>query len=278
MAVVQMNSGVDRAANVARGLALAGQAADAGAELVVLPEYMTYLGPDEGLVAVAEPVPGPTTAAFADLARRRSMAVVVCLVEATSDPARFGNTAVVIDRSGDLQATYRKVHMFDVDVPDGPDDKESNTIEPGTSLGIATFGDVALGLSICFDLRFPEQYRALARAGANVFAVPSAFYDATGRAHWEVLLRARAIENHAYVLAASQHSIDGAGSRMHGNAMIVDPWGVVLERLVDGDGVVVADIDPVEADRRRGQIPVLSAVRPEVYKAPPTRDRLEAPV
>jgi deaminated glutathione amidase len=268
VAVVQMNSGTDRAANVARGLALAEQAADEGAGLVVLPEYMTYLGPDDGLAGAAEPVPGPTTDAFAELAWRRSITVVPCLVEATASPSRFRNTAVVIDPSGRLQAAYRKVHMFDVDVPDGPTDRESDTMEPGTSLSIASVGGLRVGLSICFDLRFPELYRALALAGANVLVVPSAFYEATGRAHWEVLLRARAIENHAYVLAATQHGINGAGGHMHGNAMIVDPWGVILARLADGDGVVTADIDPAEADRRRGQVPVLSVVAPGVYRAP----------
>lgn len=265
VAVAQMNSMTDKARNVARATALVEEAGAAGAALVILPEYMTYLGPDEGLAAAAESVPGPTTEAFGELARRLSLAVLVCLVERTATPGRYFNTSVVIGPDGRVTAAYRKVHMFDVDVPGGVTERESDTIEAGDALAIASVGGAALGLSICFDLRFPELYTALALAGATVLAIPSAFYDATGRAHWEVLVRARAIENHAYVLAATQHGTNGAGSRMHGHALIVDPWGTVLAALPDGDGVITAEIDPAEAGRRRAQIPVLSLRRPDVY-------------
>lgn len=265
VAVAQMNSVTDKARNIARAMELVEEAAAAGAALVVLPEYMTYLGPDEGLAAAAESVPGPTTDAFGELARRLSVAVLLCLVERTATPGRYFNTSVLIDSNGAVTAAYRKAHMFDVDVPGGVNDRESDTIQAGDALAIATVGDVTLGMSICFDLRFPEQYRALALAGATALAIPSAFYEVTGRAHWEVLVRARAIENHAYVLAATQHGVNGAGGRMHGHALIVDPWGAILAGLPNGDGVITAEIDPGEARRRREQIPVLSVRRPDVY-------------
>lgn len=265
VAAAQMNSSADKASNIARARELVEEAAAAGATLVVLPEYMTYLGPDAGLAAAAESVPGPTTDTFGQLARRLSIAVLLCLVERTATAGRYFNTSVLIGPDGTVATAYRKVHMFDVDVPGGVTERESDTIQAGNTLAIARVGDVMLGLSICFDLRFPEQYRALALAGATVLAVPSAFYEATGRAHWEVLVRARAIENHAYVLAATQHGVSGAGSHMHGHALIIDPWGAVLASLTAGDGVITADIAPEEALRRRRQIPVLTVRQPDVY-------------
>ncbi len=267
VAVVQMNSGADTARNVGRALELVDQAASRGARLAVLPEYMTYLGPAEGRGAAAEPIPGPTTRVLGERARAHEM-FILCgsLVERTERADRFANTSVLIDPQGRIAAIYRKVHLFDVNVPDGVTEQESATIEPGDSLVTAEVGELLVGLSICFDLRFPELYRALAAAGATVLAVPSAFYEATGRAHWEILLRARAIENHAYVLAAAQHGINGAGNRMHGHSMIVDPWGTVLATVAAGDAVLTADVDPGEALRRRRQVPVLAARRSAAYE------------
>jgi predicted amidohydrolase len=276
VAVVQMCSGADKTANVARATELVEAAAAAGSRLVILPEYMTYLGPESGMEAAAEAVPGPTTAHFVSVARRLSVAVLVCLLERTPEPGRYWNTAVLVLPDGQVPAAYRKVHTFDVDVPGDVTQRESATIRPGAAPVIATVGELDLGLSICFDVRFPELYRALASAGATAFAIPAAFFDATGRAHWNVLVRARAIENHAWVLAATQHGVNGAGNRMHGHAMIIDPWGTVVGERPDGDGIVMADVEPTEALRRRRQIPVLTARRPSVYERSVVHDSLEA--
>jgi deaminated glutathione amidase len=173
---------------------------------------------------------------------------------------------LLFDPQGRLIARYRKVHLFDVNVPGQVTDTESSVILPGQELVLAGLPEFKVGLTICFDLRFPELYRQLAVAGAEVLVVPAAFARATGRAHWEILLRARAIENHAYVLAAAQFGQDSAGHWRHGHSMIVDPWGSILAQAAEeGEEVLVADVDPHLVARRRQQIPVLQMRRPDVY-------------
>ena len=167
-----------------------------------------------------------------------------------------------------MRAVYRKVHLFDVAVSKEVSTHESASIAPGDVLVAVELPEFVLGMSICFDLRFPELYRALAAAGAQVLVVPAAFREVTGRAHWDALVRARAIENHAYVVAAAQRGVAGGNVAMHGHSMIVDPWGAVLAELPDGDGVIVAEVDAAEVEKRRGQIPVLAARRTDVYARP----------
>jgi predicted amidohydrolase len=267
VAVIQMNSAAERDENVARALALVGRAAAEGAQLVALPEYMTFLGPYRRFAEMSEPVPGPTTDRLADAARRHCIYLHGgSLIERSPVAGRYYNTSTVFDPQGELIATYRKVHLFDVNIPGQVTDTESRAILPGDALRIVSLSQITLGMSICFDLRFPELYRALAAAGAEVFAVPAAFARATGRVHWEVLLRARAIENHAYVLAAAQHGQAVGGGWRYGRSMIIDPWGQVLAAAAEeGEEVLIADIRREIVVRRRHEMPVLTMRRPDIY-------------
>ncbi|MGH9019845.1 MAG: carbon-nitrogen hydrolase family protein [Acidimicrobiales bacterium] len=265
-AAVQTTTGVDAQANVATALSLVERAADAGATYVQLPEYVTYYGSSSGFAAAAEDVPGPTTARFAALAASRGVAIHVgSLLERTPDPERFFNTGVLIDRVGDVVALYRKAHLFDVDVADQAPHRESDAIVAGDELVVGEVEGAAIGMSICFDLRFPEVYRRLALAGARVLTVPSAFTAATGRAHWETLVRARAIENHAFVVAAARAGAANGAPATWGHSMIVGPWGEVLADASDVEGVIVAELDLGDVARRRAQIDVLALRRPDLY-------------
>jgi predicted amidohydrolase len=187
-------------------------------------------------------------------------------LETSTYERRSYNTSVLIGASGDILATYRKAHLFDIDVPGEVTFHESAAIAPGSQLVLAPLGRFVLGLTICFDVRFAEQYRALALRGATVFSVPAAFSAVTGPAHWQVLLRARAIENHAFVVAATQAGTTDEGLATYGHAMIIDPWGEVLaETRTDQPEVVLASIDPDEVTRRRREIDVFALRRPVLY-------------
>ncbi|HTC85670.1 MAG TPA: nitrilase-related carbon-nitrogen hydrolase, partial [Candidatus Acidoferrum sp.] len=201
VALVQLDAGGDPERNVAMAAELADQAAAGGARLVALPEYLQFRGDDDGFRASARPVPGPFTEPFAEVARRRDAWVLLgSVAEASDDLRRPYNTSVLIDPRGAVAAVYRKIHLFDVAVEAGPVDLESARVSPGSEAVLADVDGVRLGLTICYDVRFPELYRTLSLAGAEVLTVPANFTERTGRDHWEVLLRARAIENGAYVL------------------------------------------------------------------------------
>jgi predicted amidohydrolase len=172
------------------------------------------------------------------------------------------NTSVLLGPDGATLAVYRKIHLFDIDLPGMEHLKESRAVVPGDEAVLAETPFGKLGLSICYDLRFPELYRALTRAGARVLAVPSAFTERTGKDHWEVLLRARAIENLAFVVAPAQVGHHGRGRASHGHAMIVDPWGAVIAQVADGEGVALAELDFARQERVRGELPALTHVRP----------------
>jgi predicted amidohydrolase len=266
VALIQTDAGPDAERNVARAAELAEIAAAGGARLVALPEYLQYRGPDDGYRASARAVPGPFTEPFAAVARRHGCWILAgSLAERSEDPRRPYNTSVVIGPSGEIAARYRKIHLFDVAVDAGPSDVESARVSGGADVVVADLDGVRLGLSICYDLRFPELYRSLALAGAEVLAVPSNFTERTGRDHWEVLLRARAIENGAWVIAPSQ--IGGPpGQPAYGHTMVVDPWGIVVAQAPDREGIVEAtiDLDRVAAVRR--QIPALANRRPAAYR------------
>ncbi|MBA2757251.1 MAG: carbon-nitrogen hydrolase family protein [Chloroflexi bacterium] len=266
VALVQLDATEDVAANLERAAALADQAAQAGARLVALPEYLHYRGPDAGFRASAQPIPGPLTDPFADVARRHKTWILIGSVAETSDDKdRPYNTSVLIAPSGEVAATYRKIHLFDVAVDAGPVDTESARVAAGGRPVCFDIEGTRVGLTICYDLRFPELYRSLALAGAEVLTVPANFTERTGRDHWEVLLRARAIENAAYVLAPSQ--IGGpAGQPAYGRSMIIDPWGTVIAQAADEVGIIAADIDMDRVAAVRRQIPVLANRRPEAYR------------
>ncbi len=265
VAAIQLASGTDAAANVARALALVEEAARAGARYIQLPEYTTYLGPPAGAAGAAETVPGPATDLFAAAARRLGVVVHVgSLLERTA--GRPANTSVVLGPDGRVAATYRKVHLFDVDVPGAVAYRESDALVAGDELVAVDLDGLRLGLSVCFDLRFPDLYGALARAGAQVLAIPAAFNAVTGAAHWHVLTRARAIENHAFVVAAAQAGRTPEGVATFGHALVVDPWGVILaEAQGDEPQVVAATLDLDAVTARRAQIDVLALRRPDAY-------------
>ena len=266
VALVQLDASADVDANITRAAALADEAAAAGARLVALPEYLHYRGPDLGFRASARPIPGPLTDPFAEVARRRDAWILICSVAETSgDPQRPYNTSVLVAPDGSIAATYRKVHLFDVAVEAGPVDTESARVTAGVDAVCADVDGIKLGLSVCYDLRFPELYRTLALGGAEVLTVPANFTERTGRDHWEVLLRARAIENGAWVLAPSQ--IGGPpGQPAFGRSMIVDPWGTVVAQAPDVVGIIEADIDTERVTSIRRQIPVLANRRPDTYR------------
>ena len=266
VALVQLDARDDVAANIAAAVALADEAAAGGARLVALPEYLQYRGSDDGFRASARPIPGPHTEPFAEVARRRNAWILVgSTAEVNADPARPYNTSALVAPDGSLAAIYRKIHLFDVAVEAGPMDTESARVTPGDRLVSADVDGAIVGLSICYDLRFPELYRALALAGAQILTVPANFTERTGRDHWEVLLRARAIENAAYVLAPSQ--IGGPpGQPAFGRSMIIDPWGTVVAQAPDVVGIIRADLDLKRVGALRRQIPVLANRRPDFYE------------
>ncbi len=267
VACVQLNSRADKAANVAAAAELVRRAAAAGARLIVLPETWTFKGGRAALAGVAEAIDGPSNTTLARLAAALDVYVLAgSIYERTERPDRFGNASVLFAPSGAPVAVYRKIHLFDAVAGDRTY-RESDDLLPGRELVTAQVDDVCVGLSICYDLRFPELYRALTLRGARVILVPSAFTEATGRDHWEVLLRARAIENGCFVVAAGQWGVHGADRHCYGHSMIVDPWGTVLAVASDGVGLCDADLDLGAVDRVREQLPVLAHRRADLYRA-----------
>jgi predicted amidohydrolase len=268
-AAVQLNSGAEPAANLAAADRLVRAAASRGAELVVLPEKWTAMGGTEDLRAAAEPLDGPTLAWARETARELGIDLIAgSILERVPEQEKLANTSVHVDPSGQVRAVYRKVHMFDVEV-EGHVYRESELEEPGDEAVLTRAADgVEVGMTVCYDLRFPELYRLLAVAGARVLVVPAAFTLATTRDHWETLLRARAIENQAFVIAANQFGPHPAGQHSGGRSMIVDPWGLVLAQAADGEGAIVADLDLERQREIRERLPSLANRRPSAYQQP----------
>ena len=264
-AAIQMSSTPRKAENVATAERLIRKAASAGAELVALPELWSCHGLEEVYGENAEPIPGPTTDFLGGLASELGMYVLGgSILECEPGLQRLFNTSTFFDPSGELVAVYRKIHLFDVKAPDR-EYVESKTVAPGREIVTAKAGVATLGLSVCYDLRFPELYRLLALRGAEVLAVPAAFTLATGKDHWELLLRARAVENQAYVVAPAQWGQKADGRWTYGRSMIVEPWGTVLATCPDRDGYALATLDLDYLDRFRTEFPALANRRPEAY-------------
>jgi len=269
VAAVQLNSTADFSANLASAERLTRAAASDGARLIVLPEKWTAMGSDEDLRAAAQPLEGAAIEWACALARELQVDLIAgSIVEQVEGQEKLANTSVHADPQGELRAVYRKLHMFDVEVG-GRTYRESNLEEPGDEIVCSQAADgTELGLSICYDLRFPELYRILAVRGARVIAVPAAFTLATTRDHWETLLRARAIENQAFVVAANQVGAHPGGHRSGGRSMIVDPWGLVLAQAPDGEAYATAELDLERQAQIRAQLPSLANRRPEAYRWP----------
>jgi len=271
VAAVQMTSSEDVEANLDRCRDLVQEAAVAGALVVGLPENFAYLGGDQDhRLALAEDLPapgaadrataGPILRAMTELARTAGIWLILGGFPERGAAGRLRNSALLLDPDGALVAVYRKMHLFDVDltgVAGGKRFRESDTIEPGAEVVVAETPFGGLGLSICYDLRFPELYRALTARGARLVAVPSAFTLETGKDHWHVLLRARAIENQVYLMAPAQFGSHGATRRSYGHALVVDPWGAILAECGDQEGFALARLDFSYQDKVRASLPCL---------------------
>ena len=277
-AVVQLCATPDLAENLATVGTLTERAAAAGAEVVLLPEAFAFLGPESAKQTLLEALPekpddarfqpGPILRHCQELARDTTSHLILGgFHERGSTPDRNRNTCVHLGPDGTIRALYRKIHLFDVNLADGTQLRESARTEPGDSIATTELPFGVLGLSICYDIRFPYLYQALVDRGAIALTAPSAFTATTGAAHWEVLLRARAIECQSYMLAPAQHGHHWGTRRSWGHSMIVDPWGRILAECSEGDGIAVADIDPAEVARVRQQLPSLEHRRPESCKA-----------
>jgi len=271
VAAAQMQSGPDRAHNESRALALIHEAADRGAQLVLLPEMWEHIGPAKEKALFAGPIEGAQLAAVRELCAKRKLWCLAGSIAERAADGRFHNTSALISPAGAIAASYRKLHLFDVDIPDGARYRESEQVAPGDAIPpVVALGDLGfkLGLSVCYDLRFPELYRRLADQGADLIAVPAAFTAYTGRAHWELLLRARAVENQAFVLAPAQVGQIGPAKENRlawGHACIVDPWGELLaDAGPAGEGLAVATIDPARLAQVRRDLPALAHRRREV--------------
>jgi deaminated glutathione amidase len=258
-AAVQMSAGPDKERNLALAERLIREAAAREATVVVLPEVFNWRGRRTGQEAAAEDINGPTLAAMAQLAcELRLYLVAGSITERIPGQAKAYNTSVLIGPDGAVLAVYRKIHLFDVEISGRVSARESDAKMAGGEIVSAATDAATFGLSVCYDLRFPELYRALAARGATVVAIPSAFTHATGEAHWEVLVRARAIENQVFVIAPNQFGPNVHGFPDYGNSMIVDPWGRVLARAAgDGEEVIVAALDFDELHKVRREVPCL---------------------
>jgi predicted amidohydrolase len=268
-AAVQLTSTADRERNLATADRLTRAAAAAGAELVVLPEKWPVLATPEETAAGAEAFDGPALSWARATARELGIDLLAgSIAERVDGRERGSNTSVHVGPGGDVRAVYRKMHMFDVEVA-GRTYRESEHEAPGDEIVLSeTAGGVELGLTVCYDLRFPELYRILAVRGARVITVPAAFTLATTRDHWEPLLRARAIENQAFVIAPNQIGEHAKGFRSGGRSLIVDPWGVVLATAADGETFITAELDLERQAEIRRTLPSLANRRPHAYAWP----------
>jgi len=271
VAAVQMTSTENVDTNLQRARELVREAASAGAQLIGLPENFAYLGNDSDhrlTLAEALPAPGgqpaqagPILSAMQELARGTGAWLLLGGFPERAAGRLIRNTAVLLDTTGTVAATYRKIHLFDVDVPGGRRFRESESIEAGGEVVVAETPWGGLGLSICYDLRFPELYRALTGRGARIIAVPSAFTLQTGKDHWHTLLRARAIENQVFVMAPAQFGAHGPNRASYGHALVADPWGAVIAECGDHDGFALARLDFGYQDQVRSALPCLTHKR-----------------
>jgi len=264
---VQMHSGDDKQSNLVKAESLLDIAVERGAKIIALPELFNICGNWEVLKTNAESVPGPTTDRLCEKARKKGVYILGgSLAEIAAGGEKVFNTSVLIDPSGTITAEYRKIHLFDVTIGDRVVIKESDAMVPGDKLAIAETDYGTVGLTICYDLRFPEIYRGLAVMGANIIFVPSSFMDSTGKDHWDPLLRARAIENQVFIVAPNEIGpIPGTRMLRYGRSAIIDPWGTVLAQACDTEGVITAELDFDYLQKVRRELPSLAHRRSEVY-------------
>ena len=261
VAVVQHCATTDVEKNLTTLESLSQQAAGEGADVITWPEAFAYLGRHEGKREILEALPdgGPIFHRCAQLAQRLNCELLLGgFHESVPNSDKCFNTSVYLGRDGKIKAMYRKIHLFDVNIKDGPTLQESRQTEAGELAVVvdALFG--RMGLTVCYDVRFPMLYQNLADQGAIAMSVPSAFTATTGALHWHTLLKARAIETQSYVIAPAQHGQHSKHRASYGHSLIVDPWGKVVAELADGDGYVIAEVDPEQANQVRSEIPSLA--------------------
>jgi len=268
LAAVQMHSGSDWRVNLERAVARIVEAAEAGADVVALPENFACMGGEEARGRIAEKWESEISLALKAVAAAKGVLLLSgsCPVPSgdSLDPRPY-NASVLWDRQGEVAAVYRKIHLFDVSIHDGSTYQESRYVRPGNRIVTVTLEGVTFGMSICYDLRFPELFRTLALQGAQVVFLPAAFTLATGKEHWLPLLQARAIENHFYVVAPAQFGLHADGRRTYGHSAIVDPWGMVLAQAPERECVIYAEFDLDYLHEIRSRIPVLQHRRPDLY-------------
>jgi predicted amidohydrolase len=257
-AVVQMTSTTDKKRNMDAAVELVDRAAGMGAEIVALPENWLYMrGPNDPMIKGVD-MEGPELSALRDLARSRSIYLLAGTVpERIEDSKKVYNTSILFGPNGGVLAKYRKIHLFDINLTGGETHKESNFVKPGNKAVVAKTKFMKVGLSVCYDLRFPELYRRMALNGARLFFIPAAFTERTGRDHWDILLRARAVENLCFVLAPAQHGSNTSSRTTYGRSAIIDPWGTVIARAPDMETVSLAELDLDFQDRVRSDLPCL---------------------
>jgi predicted amidohydrolase len=269
LACVQLTSGTDKAANLEKAERLVAQAAASGADVVALPEKWNAIGDPEALHAAAETIEdGESVAAMRRWVKQHGVSLVGgSITERREGREKLSNTSLVFDPDGELVATYRKIHLFDVEVG-GHVYRESEAEEPGVESVVAEVEGWPVGLTVCYDVRFPELYRILALEGALLATVPAHFTLHTGKDHWHLLLRARAVENGFYVAAPAQIGVTGIGRPSYGRSLIVDPWGTIVAQAPDDETVISADLDQRRVEEVRRQIPSLANRQPEAYRWP----------
>ena len=257
--MIQMRSGLSPAANLDDAVRMIGEAKSAGADYAQTPEMTNLLAADREqlFAAIVEEERDASLAAYRELARKLSIFIHVGSLAIKVSHDKAANRSFLITPAGDIAARYDKIHMFDVDLGNGESYRESRNYRPGEQAVISSLPWGVLGLTVCYDLRFPALYRALAEAGATMLAIPSAFTKPTGEAHWHVLMRARAIENGCFVLASAQAGKHESGRETYGHSLIVDPWGRILAEGGTEPGIVMAEIDPAAVTKARSKVPSL---------------------
>ena len=257
-AAIQLTASGDKSRNLDTAERLVEEAAGRGARLIALPELFNCLGEPGEIVAGAEEIPGLTSERMNELAKKLKVTLLAgSLAERRAGHERIANTSLLFGPDGTQLACYRKLHLFDIDLPGRVNFQESSFVEPGDAVVVTDTPAGRLGQATCYDLRFPELFRALVDRGAEIILVPSAFTQTTGRDHWEVLLRARAIENQVFIVAANQFGHHAPGITTYGRSVIIDPWGTVLATAADGEGVITAELDFQRQTEVRDSLPAL---------------------
>lgn len=265
IAAIQMNSSDKPDENIHKALKLIEEAASQNADFVVLPEYVNFMGGNSDKLKFGEEIPGPTSKIFAEAAKKHNIYLNCGSILEIANETHLYNTSILFNDNGETIGTYRKIHLYDAEFEDRYSVKESSIFKPGNEVIVTDTSFGKVGLAICYDIRFPELFRTMALQGSKIIFVPAAFPLYTGAHHWEVLLRARAIENQCYIVAAGQFGVAKPNMVEFGNSMIIDPWGTVLSRAPEKEGIIISEIDLSYIDKIRNQIPCFKHRKPNVY-------------